>query len=240
MQPQGGAVKAGMLFTLVSLGLTAASAYAACGVNMSCDLPPRCNEPVCFTNDVNKQQYEKANNCIVQNKCDYAVASVKQEFNKIPTNNPTRGFYRNQVCIADKSCSNKSMLENKKWLDNVVDDFITPLVKEEGEWAGKKTECAGLMVAKSLRCQGIMAKYHIKKDLQTSVNKNGCGTEKDWDQIGTWLKACVDTGVKEDVVLGLETAGYGVAVVILAWDRSSVRSTCIADRKARGLNVEGN
>lgn len=226
---------------IASLWLVSSLAHAQCGVTMSCESKPpkRCDVDICFANAVQKKQHEQANNCIVKNKCSYAVESVKQEFKKIEKSNPTYGFYRNQVCIADKACSSKKALDNASWLDDVVYDFITPLVDEEGEWKAKKKECAGLMVAKGLRCQAIMAKYHIKDDLQTSVNKNGCGTEKDWDQIGTWLKACVDTGVKEDIVFGFETAGYSVAALILAWDRSAVRTACIADRKARGLNVEG-
>lgn len=234
-----GAARALACSFLLFMPWSAVSANVACGVNMSCTLPPRCNEPVCFTNDVNKQQYEKANNCVVQNKCDYAVASVKQEFNKIPASNPTYGFYRNQVCIADKSCASKASLDNAGWLDNVVNDFITPLVKEEGKWKSIKAKCLTYRHFAGLNCQDDMAKYHIKEDLQASVNKNGCGTEKDWDKIGAWLKACVDTGVKEDVVFGFESAGGWVASVILAWNRDAVRSACVTDRKARGLNIEG-
>lgn len=104
----------------------------------------------------------------------------------------------------------------------------------------KKKKCLDYKGAfRGLVCQKEMAAYHIKTDLQASVNKNGCGTQKDWDQIGAWLKACVDTGVKEDIIFGFESAGSLVASVILAWDRSSVRNACIADRKARGLNIEG-
>lgn len=84
-----------------------------------------------------------------------------------------------------------------------------------------------------------MAEYHIQTDLQKSVNANGCGTLKDWDQIGTWLKTCVDKGVAEDVIPGLQGASGWVASLVIAWDRSSVRTNCVANRTARGLNVEG-
>lgn len=117
-----------------SLWLSSAHADPQCGVSMSCAVkqPKRCEETLCFVNEAGKKQYEKANDCKVQNKCAYAVDSVKLEFTKIPKSDPTYGFYRNQVCIADKACSNKRQLENAVWLDNVVYDFITPLVREGG------------------------------------------------------------------------------------------------------------
>jgi hypothetical protein len=35
-----------------------------------------------------------------------------------------------------------------------------------------------------------MADYHIAVDLQNSVNKNGCGSEKDWNQVGVIVELC--------------------------------------------------
>ena len=220
-----------LAFCLLLLGLTS-NAPAA-------ELPKQCNESVCFIDEAGKKEYEKENTCLAQDNCDYAVSRVEHQFKNIPKTNPTYGFYRNQVCIADKACSNRSMLENKKWLTNVVQDFITPLVEEEGEWKAKKKECATLLLFPHLNCQKIMARYHISEDLQNSVNRNGCGTLKDWDQVGIWLKACIEKGVQEDVAQGLQSTASAYASYVVAGERKKVRDTCIKYRSEHALPIEG-
>jgi hypothetical protein len=45
------------------------SAYAQCGITMSCGGPPKvCDVQVCFQNSAAKQQYESQNNCKIPNK----------------------------------------------------------------------------------------------------------------------------------------------------------------------------
>lgn len=211
--------------------------WAQCGVSYSCAIPV-C-KGACYASDAAKKKAEADGKCRAANKCEAAAQSVKEVLDKTPKTDPTYGFYRNQNCIADKSCSNAMLLDSGKWLGNVVNDFIAPLVNDEGDWKAKKKECAELRVAaKHLRCQNLMADYHINTDLQDSVNKNGCGTQKDWDQVGTWLKQCVQKGVEEDIVTGLQSAAALEAYAILALERAQVRNTCVAYRTQRGLKIE--
>ena len=208
------------------------------GTSIAAPSKPPCDIEVCFVNDDAKREYERQNNCVAVNRCDYAVQRVQEVRKTIPANDPTYGFYRNQDCIANKSCKEKAQLDNPTWLDHVVYDFITPLVEEEGEWKEKKQQCNTLWIGAGIRCQQIMAEYHISEDLQNSVNRNGCGTQEDWDQIGVWLKECVDKGVEEDVARGLQSAASAYASYVVAGERKKVRDACIRYRSGRGLSLE--
>jgi hypothetical protein len=198
-----------------------------------------CDAFICFINDDAKSRFEHEENCTFS-KCTYSVRGVKDALSKIKKTDPTYGFYRNQACIADKACGNKNTLDNSQWLDKVVYDFITPLVEEKGNWKAVKEKCesSSLPVGKGLFCQQSMAEYHISNDLQISVNKNGCGTEKDWDQIGEWLKECINAGVSEDVMNGLQGVGKAYAKYTVAKERDKVRNACIEDRVNRNLKAE--
>lgn len=213
---------------------------ASAGPGFAADIPKkRCDEKICFANEALKKQHERLYDCLVKNKCSYAVDRVKKEYGKIPKSNPTYGFYRNQVCIADKACSNKTNLDSAKWLDDVVYDFIMPLVDEQGDWKLVKINCAKFVLFAHLQCQQLMAENHITDDLQKSVNKNGCGTKKDWDQIGAWLKDCIEAGIKDDNVINPFDIAATYASYKIGKEREKVRDACIADRESRGLNVEG-
>jgi hypothetical protein len=197
-----------------------------------------CDVAVCFINQAAKDKFEKENNCVFANKCDFSVQRVKEEFDKIPKSDPTYGFYRNQYCIANKSCSSKSSLDNSKWLDSVVYDFINPLVTELGNWKLIKAECKTYVIFPGLQCQKAMAKYHISEDLQVSVNDNGCGTVKDWEQIGKWLEECIKAGLADD---GLSSLPFSetYAIYTVKSERDKVRAECVKHRTAKGLPIEG-
>lgn len=226
------------LFIFVFSFLLIGKAQAQCGVSYSCAVP--ICKGACYANDAAKKKAEADGKCRAANKCEAAAQSVKDVLDKTPKTDPTYGFYRNQNCIADKSCSNAMLLDSGKWLGNVVNDFISPLVNEQGEWKDIKKECAEMKpdLGKGLRCQKMMADYHIGTDLQGAVNKNGCGSQKDWDQVGTWLKQCVQKGVEEDITRGLQSAAAIGAYALLAYERAQVRNTCVANRTKNGLKIE--
>jgi hypothetical protein len=215
----------------------AGKAQAQCGVSYSCAIP--ICKGACYASDAAKKKAEADGKCRAANKCEAAAQSVKEVLDKTPKTDPTYGFYRNQNCIADKSCSNAMLLDSGKWLGNVVNDFIAPLVNEEGKWKDIKKKCEAIILPpKGLQCQKLMADYHIGTDLQDSVNKNGCGSQKDWDQVGTWLKQCVQKGVEEDIATGLQGAASIGVYALLAFERAQVRNTCVAVRTKNGLKVE--
>ena len=166
------------LFVFACFQATSGNVWAQCGVSYSCAVP--ICKGACYASDAAKKKAEADGKYRAANKCEAAAISVKEVLDKTPKNDPTYGFYRNQNCIASKSCADAPLLDSGKWLGNVVNDFIAPLVNEEGKWKDIKQQCADMTLdfGKNLRCQKMMADYHIVTDLQGSVNKNGCRSEE--------------------------------------------------------------
>ncbi len=93
-----------------------------------------------------------------------------------------------------------------------------------------------------------MAMYHIIADLQQAVNKDGCGSVDDWNQIAKPLISCIDAGVSQDIApldlnLSVEEKAKFVYMGQMSADaviialRSKVRLQCIDDRRSRGLHI---
>ncbi len=155
-----------------------------------------------------------------------------------PAGATSNGFINNQTCIAKDACINKSTLQNQKWLDAVVPDFVDPLIRKSGQWPQVLQNCKFLSsgIPQFIRekwCEGHMAKYHIENDLQNSLNKNGCGTESDWNSIGTVINKCVKDA---NPIPGMGN----VANQIVQYLRDSVRASCIAHRTQNNLPIESN
>jgi hypothetical protein len=217
----------------------------ACAILISIFTPPSiaadqsklCDVAVCFKNKTDMTNYEAQHQCTFD-KCGYSATRVNEELARIDRQDPTYGFYRNQSCIATKSCSQKHQLENKQWLDKVVYDFITPLAEEQGEWRAKKSKCKSLTLFAHVRCQRLMAEYHISVDLLGALKKNGCGTQKDWDRVGDWLKECVEAGIKDDEIVNPLELGSAYAFYVVKSERNRTRTECEEYRNSQKLKVE--
>lgn len=206
------------------LSLPMPAAHAQWGSQSTCPDPG-----VCFISQAAKRAWEESNKCTFepnQDKCDAAVAKVE---NSTPQrSHPAYGFYRNQRCIAAAACNNRDQLDDPVWLEDVVDDFITPLVNKEGDWGAIIQQCESMLVPPAgLRCQNLMAEYHISVDLIGSLEENGCGTERDWDLIGEWLKSCIEAGIREDLPIGSDIGGW-YAKLVIASERQGVRDACLS------------
>lgn len=211
------------------------ASWAQCDVTQSCAVPI-CTG-ACYASDAAKKKAEADGKCRAESKCESSVRQIKEELSKTPKTDPTYGFYRNQDCVASKSCADSSKLDSSLWLNNVVQDFIKPLVDESGRWKAIKKGCKDPFVT-DFDCQVRMAEHHIETDLQNSVNKNGCGTEKDWDQIGVAVELCALKGLIDDVGEVASLPGFLIAKPILVSARKSVRDACIISRQSRGLKIE--
>ena len=223
------------LFIFVFAFLLIGKAQAQCGVSYSCAVPI-CTG-ACHASDAAKKKAEADGKCHAESKCESSVRQVKEELKQIPKTDPTYGFYRNQDCVASKSCADSSKLDSSQWLNNVVNDFIKPLINESGDWKKVKKSCEEPFVS-DFECQKLMADYHIKTDLQNSVNKNGCGSEKDWDQLGVPVELCALKGIIDYVGEIVALPAFLIAKSILVSARKSVRDACIVDRQSRGLKIE--
>ncbi len=108
---------------------------------------------------------------------------------------PTYGFLKNQICIAQKACTLEQSFENPQWLDEVLKDFIDAYVNRTNDWKSIIDNCLKANSNSKLGalfCQKNMAQYHINIDLAAAIEKNGCGTDKDWSILETSIKECVD------------------------------------------------
>lgn len=163
--------------------------------------------------------------------CGKSVEDLKRAPEKAE-GDPTSLFHKNQICIAEKSCPLRCSMDNCKWIDMVVPDFIDPYVKKEGEWKTIEDECRNSMLigwewAARTACGNKMATYHIREDLISSLVKNGCGSDGDWDAIYNVIKQCN----KENVG---EAQGLAANILVKIY-RNNVRKKCLELRSGAGL-----
>lgn len=109
--------------------------------------------------------------------------------------NPTDGFRRNQLCIAERACANAAAFEQPQWLDAVMLHFIDPYTQQRHDWAAVIQHCqqrSRLNPLRGLLCQREMARYHIFTDLQRALAQSGCSTPADWQRLAGYITTCVD------------------------------------------------
>ncbi|GAC1334499.1 MAG: hypothetical protein NVSMB28_31600 [Collimonas sp.] len=171
-------------------------------------------------------------------KPDDQCYAMVDELDKIPQppNDPVNGFVTNQRCIAKYSCGNRPQMQDKTWLTKVVPAFVQPFLDKSGKWNEVIGECR-LQSSKlpsyirKRSCEKWMADYHIAQDLQHALNANGCGTLRDWEEVGGYIKECV---VEQSNAL--ETA---VINLIVAKNRNKVRQICTQQNGMQNLATQG-
>ncbi|BCD97701.1 hypothetical protein [Marinagarivorans cellulosilyticus] len=166
--------------------------------------------------------------------CGKSVKEIKSLPKKSP-GDPTRLFHENQICIAEKSCDLKCEMENCKWLDLVIPDFIDPYIQKNGSWEQIESDCRDSSLdfwgwASEKVCANAMARYHISEDLIAALSKNGCGTDSDWSQVFDVIKSC-----NRENLSNLESRFANLAVKMY---RNAVRDDCIKSREAQMKPIE--
>lgn len=117
------------------------------------------------------------------------------------SDDPTRLFHKQQICIARKSCNLHCQMDNCKWMERVIPDFVNPYLSHTGDWPAIEAECqdfrqtmsgipGGQWIAEQ-DCFARMGWYHVRTDLQASLNKYGCGTPSDWSLVGDQILSCL-------------------------------------------------
>ena len=107
---------------------------------------------------------------------------------------PTDGFRRNQLCIAERACANRAKFEQPQWLDQVMQRFIDPYTRQEHAWKQVVTHCqqrSRLNPLRALMCQREMAQYHIFTDLNKALAQTGCSSAADWQRLESYIVGCV-------------------------------------------------
>ena len=179
----------------------------------------------CFCGRTTKEDGGK---CVPGIDCDEMVRRLKQL--KIPPEDPRHGFYRNQTCIAEKACAARTSMENQGWLNKVVPAFVNPLLNQDGIWKRIMDTCKTKRPLGKFQCQDEMADYHIKKDLQSALNAEGCGTDADWRDVGNIIAECVSKGVQDDLTPALQAVGTTLASYAVQASRDQVRVECLKQR----------
>lgn len=130
------------------------SAYAQCGITMSCGGPPKvCDVQVCFKNSAAKQQYENQNNC---------------KF-------PTKGLCGDKPIDAATQCCGK---DAKSGSAKIKDRQITQL-DSKFDWANYQKECPNMRQSEgkpdALWAQCVVGQKHDSTDDYpvVTVEKNG-------------------------------------------------------------------
>jgi hypothetical protein len=136
------------------------------------------------------------------------------------------GFDRTQACIAETSCASKGNSDDPTWLDKVMKKFIDKYKDETGDWPQVLESCNALpnlpLGIDERLCAYRMANYHITRDLQDSLNMEGCGTPGDWDRMGETIGQCIDQEGQD--FLGLARR------MVTRW-RNEVRENCLRTRR---------
>jgi hypothetical protein len=163
---------------------------------------------------------------------------------------PTRVFHQTQTCIARKSCDLRCRMDNCKWLDRVIPDFVDPYLQKTGNWSALESVCQlvklnyrsyGAPIVGDLLCAEAMAEYHIEVDLVAAMTATGCGSDNDWNLVYQQIQTC--SGDTQTALLGgwpdaAKNAGADYAAWKVRKLRDNARAQCIANRTAAGLDPE--
>jgi len=136
-------------------------------------------------------------------------------------------FHQAQTCLSHQACNARCHMDNCKWLEVVLPDFVGLYLRFEREWPQVAQACdtyrsLGLPLPQ-MACAGRMANYHIAADLADALTRHGCGTQRDWDMVYEVIGSCPTTG---DPVIRQTVRSL----------RNEARATCLYRRTAQGFN----
>ena len=155
------------------------------------------------------------------NACQQRIQSLLTLSQQSPE--VTKGFIRNQLCIAQQACLHQAEFNQPDWLERVIVRFIDPYTEQQHQWQQVIQHCqqrSPLNPLRDLLCQRDMARYHIFTDLRVSLTETGCSTDSDWLRLQGYITNCIDEAGYQQPL-----AAYIKNRVITY--RNQVRSQCI-------------
>lgn len=152
-----------------------------------------------------------------------------------PSGDPTSYFHNNQSCIAKASCNLRCKMDNCNWMKFVIPEFVNPYLDKAGDWSAIEAECAQRESnwLNERFCAEAMARHHIFTDLLPALQKYGCGSEADWEQVFGMISSCSQATFGSQVDRALASTPVYVY-------RQIVRASCSIARIAAGLSVDVN
>lgn len=155
---------------------------------------------------------------------------------------PTRIFHQTQTCIAKKSCDLRCQMNNCKWMERVIPDFVTPYLQKKSNWLPVEQSCQESLLpvgwARDRACAERMARLHISQDLLPALQKSGCGSDTDWLLVYSVIADCTSQSFSS----GLE---QWFSRVVVGLYRERIRGNCLESRQQNGFpsavnqNLEG-
>ena len=151
-------------------------------------------------------------------------------------------FHQMQTCIAEGSCKARCTMDNCKWLEAVMPEFVGHYLQSDRQWPTVTYQCdlykmIGLPLPR-LACAARMAEYHISVDLADALTKYGCGSQADWDAVFKQIGTCPLAVGQPNAVPApdLLIAGTFQAVVkqTVSLMRNQARQQCLTRRAAVG------
>lgn len=148
---------------------------------------------------------------------------------------PTRTFHQTQTCIARKSCDLRCKMENCKWMDRVIPDFVNPYLLKTGNWPAIEQACRdrGSGWWSDRRCAEAMARNHIFDDLIPALVRTGCGSDGDWELVYQTIEQCTGASLGSRLE---QSASSGVVWVY----RNAARAACQGSRALSGFPTDIN
>jgi hypothetical protein len=148
---------------------------------------------------------------------------------------PTRVFHQTQTCIARKSCDLRCRMDNCRWMERVIPDFVNPYLQKTGDWLAVEQACRdrGKGWWSDRRCAEAMARNHIFDDLIPALTRSGCGSDGDWGLVYETIEQCTGASLGSRLE---QSASSGVVWVY----RNAARAACQGSRTLNGLPTDIN
>jgi|GEM_PF-5043242 len=144
---------------------------------------------------------------------------------QVSPGDPLELFVHVQTCVAVTGCVNRALFDDPDWFDRVVAAFVGMYVRQEGDWPGITAACRAFRILDGAACTDSAVRYHTQAELVRVLAREGCGTQRDWDLVGSVIAAC----------LAREASWVARAgEVMLPWYRSNTRGACFETRAATG------
>jgi hypothetical protein len=152
-----------------------------------------------------------------------------------PPSDPTSIFHANQTCIARESCNARCRMENCKWLNEVIPNFVNPYLLATERWPSIERDCRSRPRSwlNDRLCAESMARNHIFRDLLPAVIRYGCGSEQDWKSVFQSITNCTGQTFGNSLEKTLASAPVFLY-------RQTVRAQCVAARVSAGLDPSIN
>ncbi|PKM31124.1 MAG: hypothetical protein CVV07_02890 [Gammaproteobacteria bacterium HGW-Gammaproteobacteria-11] len=124
-------------------------------------------------------------------------------------------------------------------MERAIPHFVNPYISHDGEWPAIEAECQAFRQTMSgfpggqwiadQDCFSRMGWYHVRTDLQASLNEYGCGSSGDWGLVGDQILSCLKETTPDSL-----PAYHAFGENFIKYVRTTVRLQCAGARFIAG------